>query len=289
MKLAERTGVTGLIDVLAQGAPLVRDTHHRRFHLLWRNVAWWDGTRPERVSIDDVWANDVGMARLTATTSSGVPVVLAAKAGHNAENHNQNDVGSFILHVDGESLICEPGRGLYSRDYFSPRRYENVFANSYGHSVPRVGRALQSPGPSFRGEIVAYGDTSPGKHVAMEIGGAYDVAYLEGIRRSLLLDASSGDLVIEDVITFSGAPQPVEEAFVTWHETVVAGSTAQIIGERHILDLQIEAPAGATFSLEVLEEASRANAKPVPLKRLTYTVSGPGMELVGRIRARVRA
>jgi hypothetical protein len=288
IKLAQRTGVTGLIDVLAQGAPLIRDTHHRRFHLLWRNIAWWDGVRPAEVSVDDVWAQDVGMARLAATTAAGVPVILAAKAGHNAENHNQNDVGSFILHVDGESLICEPGRGLYSRDYFSPRRYENVFANSYGHSVPRVGGTLQSPGPSFRGDMVAYDHTGPAKRVAMEIGGAYDVPELEGIRRSLLLDVPTGDLLLEDVITFSGEPQPVEEAFVTWYETVVSGSTAQIIGERHLLDLEIEAPAGATFALEVLEEASRANAKPVPLKRLTYTVSAPDTELVARVRARVR-
>ena len=72
-------------------------------------------------------------------------------------------------------------------------------------------------------------------------------------------------------------------------ELRVPGSTAQIRGERHILDLQIEAPAGATFALEVLEEASRANAKPVPLKRLTYIASGPGTELVGRVRVRVRA
>ncbi len=287
-KLTERTGVIGLFDVLAQGVPLVRDTHYRRFHLLWRNIAWWDGTRPDQVSIDDVWAKDVGMARLTATTWSGVPILLAAKAGHNAENHNHNDVGSFIVHVDGESLICEPGRGLYSRDYFSPRRYENVFANSYGHSVPRVSRALQSPGPTFRGAIVACEDRGPDKRVVMEIGGAYDVPGLEGIRRSLLLDVPSGDLVLEDVITFSVEPQPIEEAFVTWHETVVAGSTAQIIGERHILDLQIEAPAGATFALEVLEEASRANAKPVPLKRLSFSTSGPETAQVARVRMRVR-
>ena len=92
--------------------------------------------------MQDTWARDIGVAKLTGRTAGGAPVVLAAKAGHNAENHNQNDVGSFVLHVDGESLIREPGRGLYSRDYFSPRRYENVFANSFGHSVPRVGGQL---------------------------------------------------------------------------------------------------------------------------------------------------
>jgi hypothetical protein len=91
------------------------------------------------------------------------------------------------------------------------------------------------------------------------------------------------------VITFSGEPLPVEEVFVTWCEAVAAGSAARIVGERHILDLQIEEPADATFALEVLEEASRANARPVPLKRLTYTVSSLDTELVGRVRIQVRA
>lgn len=286
-RLAERTGVQALYEVLAEGAPLVRDTDFGRFHNLWRIIPWWDGTRPKAVTITDVWAKDVGAARLVAQALDGSAVVLAAKAGHNAENHNQNDVGSFILHVAGESLLCEPGRGLYSRDYFGPRRYENPFASSFGHSVPRIGGRLQSAGPEYRGEITAYDDRGPTKGVAMTIGEAYDVPGLEDARRVLSLDAASGTVVLEDTFCFAGDGLPVEEAFVTWCETSVAGPMARIQGERHVLEIEIQSPTGATFALQVLTKESEANAKPVPLKRLTFEVL-PARETVARVQMRIR-
>jgi hypothetical protein len=285
-RLAERTGVTSLLDVLAEGVPLIRVNQLGRFHNLWRAVAWWDGTRPRQVPIGDVWARDVGVARLTATTPAGAPVVLSAKAGHNGENHNQNDVGSLILHVESESLLCEPGRGLYSRDYFGPKRYENVFAGSFAHSVPRVAGQLQTAGRAFRGEIVAYDDTGRDKRVVIEMGAAYDVLGLQSLQRALTLDAESGELALEDVAVTTGDPMPLEEAFVTWHEASVSGSQARIVGERHVLELEIEEPSGATFALDVLREASKENAKPVPLKRLHFETD-PAVRAVARVRARV--
>ena len=284
-RLAERTGVVALYDLLAEGASMVRDTNFGRFHNLWRIIAWWDGSRPRQVEIADMWAKDVGVVRLTGQAPDGAPLVLAAKAGHNAENHNQNDVGSLIVHVDGESLLCEPGRGLYSRSYFGPRRYENAFANSYGHSVPRIGGQLQSAGAEYRGQVVACEATAQGKRVQIEIAGAYQAPGLRQARRTLHLTAA-GDVVLEDAFLSEGAGLPIEEAFVTWFDASVSGSTARITGQRHTLEMTVEEPAGASFSLEVMREASEANAKPVPLKRLTIDV-GPAPRTLVRIRARV--
>ena len=76
---------------------------------------------------------------------------LVAKAGNNAEQHNHNDVGSFVLRVGGTTFLCDPGAGLYNAAYFSSKRYENIFAASYGHSVPRIGGQQQLPGASTGG------------------------------------------------------------------------------------------------------------------------------------------
>ena len=73
--------------------------------MMLRNMLWWDGKYHEGGPVGDAYLPLGGVARLTAHTPQGSPVVLAIKAGHNDENHNQNDVGSFILHVDGESLL----------------------------------------------------------------------------------------------------------------------------------------------------------------------------------------
>ena len=42
---------------------------------------------------------------VTGQTAAGAPLVVTIKAGHNAENHNQNDIASFMVHVEGENLL----------------------------------------------------------------------------------------------------------------------------------------------------------------------------------------
>lgn len=64
---------------------------------------------------------------------------FAAKGGHNAEHHNHNDVGSFILAKDGKALLTDPGAGVYTRQYFSNERYTQISCGSHGHSVPYFG------------------------------------------------------------------------------------------------------------------------------------------------------
>jgi Heparinase II/III-like protein len=63
-------------------------------------------------------------------------LVLATKGGHNGEMHNQNDVGNVIVHVDGEPVISDIGRGRFTKAYFGPKRYEHIANSSRGHSVP---------------------------------------------------------------------------------------------------------------------------------------------------------
>jgi len=283
MRLAERTGVSELLGVLTEPAQLARNVG--RFHTVWRSMLWWDGKRPQQVAIADAWLKSSAVTRLVAQTSSGVPVVLASKAGHNGVSHNHNDVGSFVLHVDGETVLCDPERGLY--DLY--RRFghdANIFANSFGHSVPRIGGSLQSRGAQFRGQITRYETDGSEKRVEMAIEGAYEVPGLESALRSLRLSAD-GELILEDTFTFSGGPLPVEEAFVTWCNTMVSGATALLVGEKHVLQLTIEEPADAVFGLEVLKEESEANRKPVPLKRVSFTIEPSEAKAVACVRAKV--
>ena len=167
-RLAERSGVAALRNLTAKPAEPGSDW---RIQMLIRNLLWWDGHQPDTPVIADAVLTAPGIARLTGTTATGVPFVVAIKAGHNEENHNQNDIGSFVLHVEGENLLTDPGRGLYSRHYFGPDRYDNIFANSYGHSVPRIGGQLQAPGRQFCGELTAV-TTEPGnKSAVVELRG----------------------------------------------------------------------------------------------------------------------
>jgi hypothetical protein len=106
-------------------------------------LQWRSWSRPAALTPVDAWLPAGATARLVSNLAPDKPLVLSVKAGHNDEQHNHNDIGSFLLHAAGENVLTDPGRGLYSRDYFRARHYENVFANSSGHSVPRIDGALQ--------------------------------------------------------------------------------------------------------------------------------------------------
>jgi hypothetical protein len=199
------------------------------------------------------------------------------KAGHNAEEHNHNDVGSFVLHIAGENLLTDPGRGLYTRDYFGPRRYENIFANSYGHSVPRIDGLLQGTGRAFAGTLLLdeqAGDAQGMKQVAIDFAAAYACPQLSSARREFRLatqGAEAGTVWLRDQFQFIQGSHEIEEALLTWLECTVDGASARISGQQHDLRLTIEQPQGAQFHLELLEEQSKANQRSQTLKRLSIT------------------
>ena len=147
---------------------------------------------------------DCGVVKFAGKTAAAARGV-AAKAGHNDGHHSHTDVGTFILNVDGESLLCDPGRGLYSKEYFREARYQNIFCNSIGHSVPRIGGQLQAPGPEFggrkqfHGQIVARCNRPDEKSALIEFQRAYDLPALSsapappGARRRRNGDADLDD------------------------------------------------------------------------------------------------
>lgn len=277
-RLAERTGDDSLPGVLGNARNMRGLDDIWRLPMQLRNILWWDGMAREMNAPEDAELPSGEIARMSARTEAGAPIVFLIKAGHNAQNHNQNDVGSFILHVDGETMLTDPGRGHFTRQYFSGGRYDNIFANSYGHSVPRVGGHLQAPGRNFHGEfhgIEIGSDPEPNKRVAIDIAGTYPVEGLESIRREVTLASGGsqlGTLWLHDAIRFAREPLEVEEALVTWKEVTLDGATAVIHGGRHDLRITIDEPAGLAFTVERLEEESRINQKPGILKRLSYVL-----------------
>ncbi len=264
-RLAERTREMSLLSLLT---PHVPDGQPWRLTMMLRGLLWWNGSYSGSVPVTDAYLPRGGTARLVSRTSDDAQVILAIKAGHNDENHNHNDIGSFILHVGDETLLTDPGRGLYTRDYFNDRRYDNVFTNSYGHSVPRIGGELQKEGKAFHGEIVSVGVDGPVKRAEIEFARAYSVPDLSSARRQITLD-SAGIATLQDTFQFEGGPVKVEEALSTWCDVEVNGAIAHVRGKRHVLRLTIEMPEGAAWALERLEKASQENAKPGVLKRLS--------------------
>jgi hypothetical protein len=280
--LAERTGVDQLRALIA---PLTEEYAFGlnpigKLPITIRDAAWWDATQPvPELELGDFCLPDVGVVKLVGQTADGKSAILATKSGHTDGHHAHTDIATFIVNIGGESLIPDPGRGLYSKDYFRQARYKNVFNNSYSHSVPRIDSKLQSPGPEFGGsrqfygQMVEFGQRGEMRYAVIDFHTAYDVPGLVFLRRTLELNANTGVITLMDEAEFDGEPLTVEEAFSTWFPVEVEGNTARIIGEHTTLELTIIEPAvQVVFAAEPLTDDCRQNKMDGVLTRLAVVV-----------------
>ncbi|WP_146115406.1 heparinase II/III family protein [Microbacterium sp. MYb62] len=92
-----------------------------------------------------------GLRREQAGTTAGLTV--AVKGGHNAENHNHNDLGSFAVAVDGVPLLADLGRATYTAQTFSDTRYDLWYVTSGWHSTPLPSGREQLPGREWHAPV----------------------------------------------------------------------------------------------------------------------------------------
>jgi Heparinase II/III-like protein len=140
------------------------------------------------------------MARSQAGRSAGL--FLAAKAGHNGEGHNHNDVGSFIVAVDGQPMLIDVGVGVYRRQTFGNERFEIWTMQSSWHSVPEVNGVGQAAGRAYAARRVQALLSPRAAELSMDLAGAYPPeAGIRSWRRTVRLDrgeTGDGTLVLED-------------------------------------------------------------------------------------------
>ncbi len=116
----------------------------------------------------DAWLPDLQV--MAARTVNGSPsgLFLAAKGGHNAESHNHNDVGNFIVYYNGQPVIIDAGVGAYTAKTFSAERYTIWSMQSQFHNLPTVNGFMQEAGRNFAADNPDY--FSDDKMVRFSIG-----------------------------------------------------------------------------------------------------------------------
>ena len=133
--------------------------------------------------------------------------IVAAKAGHNDEPHNHNDIGCFVLFDDGEYILDDVGWAEYDKEYFTENRYNNMCASSLGHGVPVVNGCAQKSGAERCGKILTASDNS----FSVEFSKAYDIEAVESLKREITLE--SDGILIHDVVFGKGVS--FKERFIT--------------------------------------------------------------------------
>jgi len=137
------------------------------------NAAELAEARAEPPLVRDVWLDGIQVMTARCRDGSTEGFFIAAKGGHNAESHNHNDVGNFIVYRHGRPIIIDAGVETYSRKTFSSRRYEIWTMQSAYHSLPTIDGVMQSPGRRFAAKNVSHEATDDHAQLMLDIAGAY--------------------------------------------------------------------------------------------------------------------
>ncbi len=156
---------------------------------------------------------------------------VAIKGGNNAEHHNHNDVGTFVVALGQGTPLVDPGAENYFGRTFSARRYESNVLNSFGHSVPRVAGQLQRTGPAARAEVVKTDFADEVDTLVLDLSSAYEVKALKTLQRTFVFAREDGGrLTVIDEVEFK-TPQPFGTALITFCKWRRSGTDGLIVGE----------------------------------------------------------
>jgi len=215
---------------------------------------------------------DMGQVKLRGKPGNKQMTVMAL-AGNNGVPHNHNDIGSFIVHRGDRLWLTDPGAPLYMRKTFSPQRYEIIFCNSLGHSVPLIDGKQQRAGARYYGtlEIENLNEHSEKKAV-IDMTRAYPRGTVKRLVRTLKLDWGKNRLNLADVYEFASPPESLEEAFITFESVTVArnGKSVQIGPRRNGLTLTVVGAPGRFRAKRLVEESKDGRTEDV-ITRVTFT------------------
>jgi len=222
---------------------------------------------------------------LVSSSAPGVSPALGVsmKGGNNGIPHSHDDLGQFVVTLNGKLVLADPGVTDYNGQTLGPQRYENKVINSYGHSVPIINGKLQGTGPAFAAHVVATSFTDAMDSVTLNLRGGYNVFAIDELTRKLEFDRKAGSITITDKMT-ADRPVTFGTALITYGAAKEESPGVWIITQDgQSLRAKIDA-GGAAFTVtpELLKDKSRAgtvnrigiNLKdPAPKSTVTTTIT----------------
>ena len=236
----------------------------------------------------DVWLDEieVAAARDRAGTSEGL--YLAAKGGHNAESHNHNDVGNWILYVDGKPLIVDAGVETYTRKTFSPQRYEIWTMQSGYHSLlPTIDGVMQAPGKRFAARNAGHQANDAQATFTLDIAAAYppeakiarwerEVTLVRG-KRVTVADSYALKAPAQEIVLSLLTPSTVDLS----QEGIIRLSEASLPGDKRSGDGQIVYDVSrfaVTTEAVPITDTRLGGVWGKSLNRIVFTACEPALE-----------
>ena len=193
---------------------------------------------PAKTQLTGDIPKDVYLPDLQVRTVRRGGWTLACKGGHNGENHNHNDVGSFILMQDGEPAVADAGNMVYTAKTFSEERYTLWNVRADWHNLPMIGGSMEREGAEHAAREVKC--TPDGLELNLEA--AYDAdAGIRKLKRTFALSAD-GLRLTDDGELLTGLT-------VTWVFLLLRKPQWEN-GRITAGNLEISCPEGLTFTAE---------------------------------------
>ena len=173
----------------------------------------------EEALIGHFWLPDTGLAGARDTENSHCGFYFAAKGGYNAESHNHNDAGSFVMYYDGQPVLIDVGRETYTAKTFSSERYDIWAMQSQYHNLPRINGTDQSPGERYRANHTAFSNSRHKAVFSTDISGAYPkAAKVDTWKRKYVLKKKQSFEIIDEYRLQEVTEKPTSLNFMTCTE-----------------------------------------------------------------------
>lgn len=205
-------------------------------------------------------------------------LAIAVKGGHNAEHHNHNDIGTYVIAVGGGTPLVDPGREVYTQRTFGPHRYDSNLINSFGHPVPRVAGQLQRSGREAAAKVLDKTYSDRHDNLVLDLTAGYDVDDLMSLKRRFdFVRGGGGRITITDHAKFA-SPQEFETALITASPWRQAEEHRFLIGEgASCINAEITSdPVDMLFEPVAIDEDTGDKSQIV---RLAFRASQPTEEL----------
>jgi hypothetical protein len=161
------------------------------------------------------WLPDIQVMTARSSDKTGGGLFLAAKGGHNNESHNHNDVGNFIIYLNGEPAIIDVGVETYRRQTFSSERYTIWTMQSAYHNLPTINGQMQMNGRQYAATNITFERRQNGIMFGLNLEHAYtEEAGIKSFRRTLEFKKGK-EILLKDQLLFNNANNQVDLNIMT--------------------------------------------------------------------------
>lgn len=163
-----------------------------------------------------VWLGEIEVMAARDQQGSSQGWFVAAKGGHNDESHNHNDIGNFVVYLDGAPLLVDAGVETYTAKTFSEQRYEIWTMQSDYHSLlPTVDGVQQLAGAQYAArQLEMYSDDAQAS-LTLDIAAAYPPeAKIAAWQRTVSLQRGQG-VTIADRYALSAPASSLRMSMLT--------------------------------------------------------------------------